>query len=86
MEVITGKLKFNEGCNSYGLIKQNGQWQHPKGLNWYTFDRLNCGKTMQVKIGNRFVQTRLEKSERGWYLVGTKYYGDLNGLKVKFCY
>ena len=86
MEKIVGILKFNNNCNSYGLAKPNGAWQHPEGLAWYTFDRLNCGTTMQVKVGNKWVATRLEQDGQAWYLVGTNFYKDLEGIEARINY
>lgn len=86
MEIITGILKFNEDFNCYGLADSVGNWRHPEGLDWYVLDNINCGSTLQVKVGNKWVDTRIEKKDQEWYLVGTKFRGNLTGVGAKIKY
>ena len=45
---------------------------------------LHCGEGLEVKIGNRYVPTRIEyEPGLGFYLVGIRTCG-LNGIMVKY--
>ena len=45
---------------------------------------LHCGEGLEVKIGNRYVPTRIEyEPSLGFYLVGIRTCG-LNGIMVKY--
>jgi len=42
---------------------------------------LHCGQTIEVKINDEWIQTRIEMAE-DWYLVGIKGLDSLEGLEV----
>lgn len=59
----TGQLTYNFYGNRYGIKNKAGSWVD---------DGLHCGECFEVKIGSKWVQTRLEYGGKndGWYLVG----------------
>lgn len=46
-------------------------------------DALGCGSPLEVRVGGRWVPSRLEMSGVEWYLVGTPFRGTLDNLAVR---
>lgn len=69
-----GRLGYNVDNNRYGLLISD-LWEH---------DGFHCGETLQVKVDDEWVDTRMEMSiDREWYLVGTPYRGDLEYVRAR---
>ena len=52
--------------------------------NYDTFGGLHCGMTMDVWINGKWIPTRIEYGDDGWYLWGPEFKGiGLDGLKVR---
>lgn len=57
-----------------------GRYDVRFGLDEY-FGGLHCGNSFEVRLGNKWIATRIEMDE-DWYLVGIKVH-DLRGLMVR---
>lgn len=69
-----GRLGFNEENGRYGLLVSD-LWEN---------DGFHCGESLQVLIDGKWFDTRMEMAaDQEWYLSGTSYKGDLDGVKVR---
>lgn len=58
---IEGRLGYNHQNGRYGLLVFD-LWEH---------EGFHCGECLEVKMGDEWVQTRMEMdAEKKWYLVG----------------
>ena len=71
-----GTLCYNYDNDRYGLIV-GGEWKE---------DGFHCGDCMQVMVEGEWTPTRIEFSGGDWYLVGTPYCGDLDGIRARLKY
>lgn len=71
---IMGRLSYNSKNGRYGLLVSD-LWEH---------DGFHCGETLEVKIDDEWVQTRMEMTfDEEWYLIGTPYKGNLENIRAK---
>lgn len=72
-----GTLKLNKMNDRYGI------WD---GENWLD-SGFHCGETLEILINKTWVPTRMEMSWEDdgnkWYLVGTGFAGNLDGIIAK---
>lgn len=68
MREVIGRLGYNENNKRYGLLVSD-LWEDTG---------FHCGETLEVKVNDEWIQTRMEMNDkRQWYLVGTPYVDDL---------
>lgn len=67
-----GRLGYNPENDRYGLLISD-LWEH---------DGFHCGDTLEVWQDDQWVPARMEYDD-GWYLVGTRYRGDLEYVKAR---
>jgi hypothetical protein len=72
MEKKKGRLFHNAIIGRMDIVYEDGTIE----------DGLHCGTTMDVKINNKWIPTRIEMSD-DWYLVGVGYMQPLAGLSVR---
>ncbi len=71
---VTGRLGYNSENNRYRLLISD-LWEH---------DGFHCGEGLQVKIDDKWIDTRMEMGIDGkWYLVEMPYYGDLEHIQAR---
>lgn len=75
--MIEGRLGYNSRNDRYGLLVSD-LWE---------YDGFHCGECLEVFVDGKWIATRMEMAwdEGGcnWYLVGTKYYGDLEYVRAR---
>ena len=76
-EKIIGTMSYNETNDRYG-VKKNGEWIE---------DGFHCGECMEIMVDGQWIQSRIEmkftETERGWYLVDTPFFGNLENIQVR---
>lgn len=69
-----GKLKYNNRNRRYGLVSSD----------IWLDTGLHCGESLEVRIDDRWIPTRIEMDEkREWYLIETSYCGNLENVQVR---
>lgn len=76
-EYICGRLGYNSDNDRYGLLVSD-LWEN---------DGFHCGDCLEVKQDGEWVETTMEmlweESGGKWYLVGTKFVGDLEYIRAR---
>lgn len=71
---LAGVLTFNPDNERYGL-SVNGR------MEYYGF---HCSEPLEVMVDGTWVQTRMDMdSQKGWYLKGTPYAGNLENIEAR---
>lgn len=68
-----GRLGYNCENDRYGLLISD-LWEN---------DGFHCGECLEVLVDDKWFPTRMEMSDGEWYLVGTKYRGDLEYIQAR---
>ena len=74
--MTTGRMGYNSNNDRYGLLV----------MDLWEIEGFHCGQTLEVwdSENEKWIPTRMEMRNDGWYLVGTPYSGTaLEGLKVR---
>lgn len=68
-----GRLGYNPENDRYGLLISD-LWEN---------DGFHCGEHLEVLQDDKWVPTRMELGPDGWYLVGTRYRGNLEYVTAR---